>query len=208
MTDHKSSKPMTRKKNETPTGDIEQIQEAQDMPETPADTEDNGTDGLEESTEEAEKAEKTATTADGETTSQTEETDEETEKPKSFMQQLHDYVNAEEDEDEPLRLDFKSLVGGDSLLGLVRRNYLFLFVITCFTCINISLRYMMDMAQTQNSRYNIILTDRQYKALSVESMLKERTLSSHIERELLDSTMHVPTEQAYSLRVDDTRKED
>ena len=35
----------------------------------------------------------------------------------------------------------------------------------------------------------------------MESKLKERTLSSHIERALRDSTIHTPTEQAYSLKV-------
>lgn len=117
----------------------------------------------------------------------------------AFMQQLSDYVNAEED--TPIHFDIKSVLGGDSLLGIVRRNFLFLSIITAFICVNISLGYMIDQEQKSNSRFHAILKDRQYKAIYMQSQLKERTLSSHIEQALRDSTLHTPTEQAYSLKV-------
>ena len=66
---------------------------------------------------------------------------------------------------------------------------------------NISLGYMIDQEQKSNAKFHAILKDRQYKAIDMESKLKERTLSSHIERALRDSTIHTPTEQAYSLKV-------
>lgn len=144
---------------------------------------------------------KAETAADTEKADSTAEDEQEGKKKKmyAFMQQLSDYVNAEED--TPIYFDIKSVLGGDSLLGIVRRNFLFLSIITAFICVNISLGYMIDQEQKSNSRFHAILKDRQYKAIYMQSQLKERTLSSHIEQALRDSTLHTPTEQAYSLKV-------
>ena len=130
-----------------------------------------------------------------------EEADEESEggKRKSFMQILQDCVNA--DEDIPLHFSVQAVFGGDSLLGIVARNIMLIFVIVFFSCVNISLRYMMDNARMENDKLNKQLVDRQYKALSVQSRLKEMTLSTHIEQSLRDTTIHIPTEQAFPLKV-------
>lgn len=130
-----------------------------------------------------------------------EEADEESEggKRKSFMQILQDYVNT--DEDIPLHFSVQAVFGGDSLLGIVARNIMLIFVIVFFSCVNISLRYMMDNARMENDKLNKQLVDRQYKALSVQSRLKEMTLSTHIEQSLRDTTIHIPTEQAFPLKV-------
>ena len=130
-----------------------------------------------------------------------EEADEESEggKRKSFMQILQDYVNT--DEDIPLHFSVQAVFGGDSLLGIVARNIMLIFVIVFFSCVNISLRYMMDNARMENDKLNKQLVGRQYKALSVQSRLKEMTLSTHIEQSLRDTTIHIPTEQAFPLKV-------
>ena len=130
-----------------------------------------------------------------------EEADEESEggKRKSFMQILQDYVNT--DEDIPLHFSVQAVFGGDSLLGIVARNIMLIFVIVFFSCVNISLRYMMDNARMENDKLNKQLVDREYKALSVQSRLKEMTLSTHIEQSLRDTTIHIPTEQAFPLKV-------
>ena len=130
-----------------------------------------------------------------------EEADEESEggKRKSFMQILQDYVNT--DEDIPLHFSVQAVFGGDSLLGIVARNIMLIFVIVFFSCVNISLRYMMDNARMENDKLNKQLVDRQYKALSVQSRLKEMTLSTHIEQSLRDTTIHIPTEQAFPVKV-------
>ena len=130
-----------------------------------------------------------------------EEADEESEggKRTSFMQLLQDYVNT--DEDIPLHFSVQAVFGGDSLLGIVARNIMLIFVIVFFSCVNISLRYMMDNARMENDKLNKQLVDRQYKALSVQSRLKEMTLSTHIEQSLRDTTIHIPTEQAFPLKV-------
>ena len=130
-----------------------------------------------------------------------EEADEESEggKRKSFMQILQDYVNT--DEDIPLHFSVQAVFGGDSLLGIVARNIMLIFVIVFFSCVNISLRYMMDNARMENDKLNKQLVDRQYKALSVQSRLKEMTLSTHIEQSLRDTTIHIPTEEAFPLKV-------
>ena len=120
-------------------------------------------------------------------------------KKKSFAQMLNDYVNS--DEDIPLNFSVQAIFGGDSLLGIVRRNLMLILVIVVFSLVNTSLRYMMEEARMENDRYNKMLIDRQYKALSVESKVKEMTLSTHIEGLLRDTTIHIPTEQAYSLKV-------
>lgn len=118
---------------------------------------------------------------------------------KSFLQRLDEYVNA--DEEIPLRFSLPALLSGDNLLGIVSRNKLLICVIVLFACINVTLRYMMDNARMENDKYNKQLIDRQYKALSVESQLKGMMLSTHIEGLLRDSTIHVPTEQSYSLKM-------
>ena len=130
-----------------------------------------------------------------------EEADEESEegKRKSFMQILQDYVNT--DEDIPLHFSVQAVFGGDSLLGIVARNIMLIFVIVFFSCVNILLRYMMHNARIENDKLNKQLVDRQYKALSVQSRLKEMTLSTHIEQSLRDTTIHIPTEQAFPLKV-------
>ena len=145
------------------------------------------------------EAETAADTEKADSTAEDEQAGKKKKKMYAFMQQLSDYVNAEED--TPIYFDIKSVLGGDSLLGIVRRNFLFLSIITAFICVNISLGYMIDQEQKSNSRFHAILKDRQYKAIYMQSQLKERTLSSHIEQALRDSTLHTPTEQAYSLKV-------
>lgn len=118
---------------------------------------------------------------------------------KSFRQRLDEYVNA--DEGIPLRLSLKALIGGDNLLVIVSHNKMLICVIVLFACVNVTLRYMMDNARMENDKYNKQLVDRQYKALSVESKLKGMMLSTHIEGLLRDSTIHIPTEQSFSLKV-------
>lgn len=152
----------------------------------------------------AKKADQTSDTAAGTTDEEGDDDgngDEETAdgKKKSFAQMLNDYVNS--DEDIPLNFSVQAIFGGDSLLGIVRRNLMLILVIVVFSLVNTSLRYMMEEARMENDRYNKMLIDRQYKALSVESKVKEMTLSTHIEGLLRDTTIHIPTEQAYSLKV-------
>lgn len=140
-------------------------------------------------------------------TSATEEesqTEEQAEETKSLVEQIKDFVNR--DEEEPINLNFnlnvKALIGGEGLPRFFRRNWAFITVIVFFTCCYVTSRYMMESAVLENNTLTDTLLDRRYKALTLNSELLERTLSSHIEEHLADSTIHTPTEQAYFLKTE------
>lgn len=126
--------------------------------------------------------------------------EQEEETPKSVLQQLRDFVN--QDEDQPFHFDVKAFVGGDGLVRMFARNWVFITLIVFFTCCYVTSRYLMDGAKIENNALNDTLIDRRYKALTSESLLKQHTLSSHVEASLKDSTIHTPTEQSYSLDID------
>lgn len=121
--------------------------------------------------------------------------------PKGLWAQLKEYTNS--DDDITVSLDFRALLGGEPLPRLFRRNWLFILVIVLFTCCYVSTRYMMNNAVLENRALADTLLDRRYKALTINSELLERTLSSHIEDHLRDSTIHTPTEQAFPLKADE-----
>lgn len=122
-------------------------------------------------------------------------------KPKTFMEQIHDFIN--EDEDQPLRINIKGMLGGEGLPAFFRKNWVFISVIVFFTCCYVTCRYMMQTAVLEHDKLVERLIDVRYKALTLDSELLERTLSSHIEKSLKDSTIHTPTEQSYPLPTGD-----
>lgn len=117
----------------------------------------------------------------------------------TFWEQLREYANS--DEDEPMTFNFRAMLGGEGLPRFFRRNWLFITVIVFFTCCYVTSRYMMQTAVLENRSLTDTLLDRRYKALTINSDLLERTLSSHIEENLKDSTIHTPTEQAFPLKT-------
>lgn len=121
--------------------------------------------------------------------------------PKGLWAQLKAYTNS--DDDMAVTLDFRALLGGEPLPRFFRRNCLFISVIVIFTCCYVSTRYMMNNAVLENRVLTDTLLDRRYKALTINSELLERTLSSHIEHNLRDSTIHTPTEQAFPLKAEE-----
>lgn len=123
------------------------------------------------------------------------------EPPKGLWAQLKAYTNS--DDDMAVTLDFRALLGGEPLPRFFRRNCLFISIIVVFTCCYVSTRYMMNNAVLENRVLADTLLDRRYKALTINSELLERTLSSHIEHNLRDSTIHTPTEQAFPLKTDE-----
>lgn len=120
---------------------------------------------------------------------------------KSAIQQLKDFVD--EDEERPFRFNvsIKALVGGDGLSRLIANNWCFILVTVFFTCCYVTSRYMMEKAVLENNALTDTLLDRRYKALTLNSELLEHTLSSHIESNLNDSTIHTPTDQAFPLKT-------
>lgn len=121
-------------------------------------------------------------------------------RPKTFVEQINEFLN--EDEDTPIRINFYGLVGGDGLPGFFKRNWAFISIIVFFTCIYVTCRYMMQGAVLEHDKLTERLIDSRYKTLTLDSELLERTLSSHIEKQLKDSTIHTPTEQSYPLPME------
>lgn len=115
---------------------------------------------------------------------------------KSILQQLREFVG---EEDQPLHLNIQGILRADGLGHLLARNWLFIVVIVFFTCLYVTSRYMMESAVLENNALTDTLLDRRYKALTVSSQLMEGTLSSHIEDQLQDSTIHMATDQAFTL---------
>lgn len=122
-------------------------------------------------------------------------------KPKSFFSQIHDFINDEEE--RPININIRALLGGDGLPNIFRRNWVFISIIVFFTCCYVTCRYMMQSAVLEHDKLTDILIDRRYKNLTLDCELLEHTLSSHIEKSLKDSTIHVPTEQSFLLKTED-----
>lgn len=125
----------------------------------------------------------------------------ESNKPKTFFDQIHDFIN--EDEEQPININVRGLLGGDGLPNFFRRNWLFISIIVIFTCCYVTCRYMMQSAVLEHDKLSEQLIDRRYKNLTLDCELLERTLSSHVEKSLKDSTIHTPTEQAFPLPVEE-----
>lgn len=119
---------------------------------------------------------------------------------KGFLDVMHDFINT--DEDQPLNINFRALVGGEGLPGFFRKNWVFISVIVFFTCAYVTCRYMMQSAVIEHDKLTEKLIDRRYKNLTLDCELLERTLSSQVEKELKDSTIHTPTEQSFTLKTE------
>lgn len=121
---------------------------------------------------------------------------------RSAIQQLKDFVNEDEEHAFKLNFNFKALVGGDGLSRVLAKNWFFILVVVFFTCCYVTTRYMMQGAMLEHEALTDTLIDRRYKALTLSSELLEHTLSSQIESSLQDSTIHVPSDQAFSLKAE------
>lgn len=126
--------------------------------------------------------------------------------PKTFLDVMHDFINT--DEDQPLNINFRGLVGGEGLPGFFRKNWVFISVIVFFVCAYVTCRYMMQSAVIEHDKLTEQLIDRRYKNLTLDCELLERTLSSQVEKELKDSTIHTPTEQSFTLKTEAPDKDE
>lgn len=126
-------------------------------------------------------------------------TEQEAKRQKSLLDQINDFIN--EDEDQPIHVNLHGLVGGEGLPGFFRKNWAFIAIIVIGTCAYVTCRYMMLGAVLEHNKLSERLIDCRYKALTLDSELLERTLSSHIEKSLKDSTIHAPREQSFPLPI-------
>lgn len=125
----------------------------------------------------------------------------EPQKAKGFFEQINDFVN--EDEDQPININIRGLLGGDGLPNFFRRNWVFISIIVFFTCCYVTCRYMMQSAVLEHDKLTKQLVDRKYKNLTLDCELLEHTLGSHVEKSLRDSTIHTPTEQSFVLKAEE-----
>lgn len=119
---------------------------------------------------------------------------------KTFLDVMHDFINT--DEDQPLNINMRGLIGGEGLPAFFRKNWVFISVIVFFTCAYVTCRYMMQSAVIEHDKLTEKLIDRRYKNLTLDCQLLERTLSSQVEKELKDSSIHTPTEQSFILKTE------
>lgn len=124
---------------------------------------------------------------------------------KTFLDVMHDFINT--DEDQPLNINMRGLIGGEGLPAFFRKNWVFISVIVFFTCAYVTCRYMMQSAVIEHDKLTEKLIDRRYKNLTLDCQLLERTLSSQVEKELKDSSIHTPTEQSFILKTEAEEEE-
>ncbi len=114
---------------------------------------------------------------------------------------LNSLTDMEEDE-KSVRLSLRSVLGGDILAGgWFKRHFLMFVLITFLAIVYISNRYACQQALIEGKNLADTLLDRRYKALTRSSQLLEKTLRSHVEEELLDSTIQTSLTPSYSLKT-------
>lgn len=90
---------------------------------------------------------------------------------------------------------WREVMGGKYLIGdWLKHNIKFILFIIVLVLIYISNRYNCQQAMLEGKQLSDTLLDRKYKALTAHSQLLEKTLRSHIEENLTDSTIQAPTE--------------
>lgn len=110
------------------------------------------------------------------------------------------------DEDNETRVDvsWRTIIGGDILLGgWFRRQFWMIILVTFFTIIYVSNRYSCQQEMIERNRLTDTLLDRKYRALTRSSELLEMTLRSRVEEELRDSTIQTSTTPLYAIKTDE-----
>ncbi len=115
---------------------------------------------------------------------------------------LNSLTNDMEDDEKSVQLSLRSVLGGDILAGgWFKRHFLMFVLITFLALVYISNRYACQQALIEGKNLSDTLLDRRYKALTRSSQLLEKTLRSHVEEELLDSTIQTALTPSYSLKT-------
>ena len=113
---------------------------------------------------------------------------------------LKDFA-AEEDE-EPINITWRSVLGGEILTGgWLRKQFLLIVLIAVCTIVYISNRYACQQEMITSGDLVDTLLDRKYKALTCSSELLEQTLRSNVEEGLSDSTIQTSTTPHYSIKA-------
>lgn len=109
----------------------------------------------------------------------------------------------EDDEDEPINVSLRTILGGDILGGRwFRRNFWYLVLIAALLLFYVANRYACQQEMIEGTHLRDTLQDRRYKALTLSAQLKEMTRRSEVERQLTDTTLKTPTTDIYALPVD------
>lgn len=121
---------------------------------------------------------------------------------RGLMARFHELVS-EEDAPINLNINIKALVSGESVPTFFRKNLGFVIVCFTFALVYITCGYARTQLRQQENALRADRKDRFYKVLTVRSQLYEQTLSSKIEQNLRDSTLHTSTDQAFTVVVEE-----
>ncbi len=121
-------------------------------------------------------------------------------KAKRALQQL---TSMDDEDEKNVEFSLRTILGGDILTGSWFRRYFWFFVfITFLSIVYVSNRYAYQQEMIESKNLSDTLLDRRYKALTRSAELLEKTLRSHVEEDLVDSTLQTSLTPPYTLKRD------
>lgn len=96
----------------------------------------------------------------------------------------------------------KQMLTGVAAANLLRRYWTVFLLTLLIGSINITLGYLCASERQKIQRLEKRLIDIRYRSLEISSEVREKSLGSHIERTLVDSSLNVATEAPYQLLID------
>lgn len=108
------------------------------------------------------------------------------------------------DEEAPVNLSLRSILGGDILAGSwFRRNIWFMLLLVGMMIFYVNNRYACQEALIEQTRLSDTLVDRRYKVLTCSSELKEKTRRGEVEENLRDTALGTSTTPLYRIELDE-----
>ena len=109
-----------------------------------------------------------------------------------------------DDEDEGTgELSIKAILGGDFLNRKRFKRQIGMIVLLCvLAIIYVSNRYAYQREEIRRDQLARDLNDRKFKALTIAGELTEYSMRSHIEENLVDSTLKTSTKASYYIKMD------
>lgn len=110
----------------------------------------------------------------------------------------------DDEEEGSVNVSLRTILGGDILAGRwFRRQFGFILLLVFFAIIYVANRYACQQEMIDRINLSDTLLDARYKALTRSSELLEKTLRSHVEESLADSTLRTPTTPPYLLKIEE-----
>lgn len=110
----------------------------------------------------------------------------------------------EDDDSTQINVSLRTILGGDLLAGRwFRRQFGYILLLVAIAIVYVANRYACQQEMIDRINLSDTLLDARYKALTRSSELLERTLRSHVEESLADSTLRTPTTPPYLLKIEE-----